>query len=664
MTTGPIQRIARERLEQRQDAELSAAWVSVEHTPPAPAGGQWLSEDDSHPGVDHSDAPVLIMFSRPAGPAYQALLAHGQAGARVYVLAPAGWEPTDSAVARCPKVLIRRLSEVPVSGVHTPSGAHLWMGADVGDSSPWRLRLVPEQASAFRQVFLRLFWHEATDEAFSGGKGLDFRAAGSRPFDVPELTRTSPVRLVEPTAKLSPVGEGGLIHLTTTSPPAGQPVCLWLPPSGDHHEALANLVRDGAQVRWRDRSLPDLVIQGSSGTALLPGSKRRLRIELTREQAADAAAVLEQPGCWSFRESIRLGDHADDGAKIWLRDAVAAEPVEAEQYIALPDVQADELRGVPEAGPSTWPQPQPLALTTRYGWTVVPPRVPEDASEEPLIGRWKKVDADWLDRLSKAREALDAADGSRGRIGRAFSRLVSAMMGFERTQSGLLTEITVLAARCPSEAGPADSPALLARLERVEEQTKKLTSDLQEAERKAREDEEREQQEEQWRRRGEEARTALPERRIQLVEAEATLPGIEEQLAALSEELKTAGKKTKRSLGARRGKLSDEKTRLGRTIQRLADEITSLEQTASEPFTFVPPTQPRMRSTGSGGRFVPSSATARPANPVPSEALPEVGVLRSQKGKRYLVIDRWEDLDLGEQAASRLKAVLVAPEDA
>jgi hypothetical protein len=49
---------------------------------------------------------------------------------------------------------------------------------------------------------------------------------------------------------------------------------------------------------------------------------------------------------------------------------------------------------------------------------------------------------------------------------------------------------------------------------------------------------------------------------------------------------------------------------------------------------------------------------------VPDEAPPEVGALRSQKGQRYLVIQTWEELAKGEQAAARLSAKLVAPENA
>lgn len=663
MITGPIQRIARDRLEQRQDVKLPAAWIELDHTLPAHSRGQWLSEDSSGPTVGQHDAPVLIMFTQPSGAAYQALLAHGQSGARVYVLAPAGWEPKDSAVVRCPKVLIRRLPEVPATGVHSVSGAHVWMGAAPGGATPWRLRLAAEQAAAFRHLFLRLFWHDANDEAFGGGKRLSFRPAGARPFDVPELTGCAPVRLVAPTAQLDSVARGGLTHLTKASTAVGQPDHLWLPPSGNHHEALASLTRSGAQVRWQDRCLPDMAIHGSTGTALLPGTKHRLRIDFTREQAADAAALLQQPGLWSFQESVRLGHHAEDGARIWLKDAGAAKRVEDEQTISMADVLATGLRAASSATPDSWPEPQPLALTTRYCWTVVPPRVPSGATEDALIGRWNKVDDSWEDRLSKAREALEAAAGNRGRIGRAFSRLMSAMMGFERTHGGLLKEIGALGDLRPSESGPSAAPALLTRLQRLEEQTNSLQSDLEEAERKAREDEEREKQEKQWRRLGEEARRTIPERRADLAEAKAARPALDEQLATLAEESKDAGKKAKRSLSARRAKLDDERTRLKRTIQRLNDEIAALERTASEPFTFTSPPRPRARSKGSGGRFVPASSAARPSNPVPDEALPAVGALRSQKGKRYLVIDRWEDLNLGEKEASRLKAVLVAPED-
>jgi hypothetical protein len=665
MSTGPIQPIARDRVEQRQDVKLPTAWIGLEHPPPDTSQRQWLTQDNtSPPATAHADTPVLIMFAAPAGPAFEALLAQGQAGARVYVLAPAGWEPKDSAIIRCPKVLIRRLPEVPASAVHTASGTDLWMGAERGGAAPWRLRLVPDQASAFRQAFLRLFWHEATDEAFSGGIHLAFRAAGTRPFDVPDLTATASVRLLPPTAQTGADNGGAvLVNCTNSSPPEGQPNHLWLSPSGDHHGHLAKLVRSGARVQWQDRSLPDLTIQGASGTALLPGTRHRMQIELTQEQAADVADLLQQTGSWNFQETVRLGDHNHDGATIWLEGAGAAHSIEPEQRIDLPEVGAKSLRAMAASTPSSWPPPQPLALTARYRWTVVPPRVPASASEDPLIGRWQKVDTNWVSRIGKARAALEAAEGRRGRIGRAFSKLMSAMMGFERTQTGLLADVVALDELRPSEAGPEDAATLFSRLERLEDETKKLKSDLEKAEHKALEDEARETQKTQWHQREEEAQRALPEHRSNLKELEDGRLTLDKQLAALSEELKSAGKKAKRSLSAQQGKLKDESTRLDRKTQRLNDEISALERSTAESFLFVPPAQPTMRSKGSGGRFVPASSAARPSSTVPSEALPEVGSLRVHKSKRYLVIDRWEDLDLGEQDASRLKALLVAPED-
>jgi predicted nucleic acid-binding Zn-ribbon protein len=387
-----------------------------------------------------------------------------------------------------------------------------------------------------------------------------------------------------------------------------------------------------------------------------------MHIDLTREQAEEAGVLLRQDGAWLFRESIRLGDHAHDGARIWLKSAGAAEPVETEQSITMPEVHANGLRDVSSATPSSWPAPHPLALTTRYRWTVVPPRVPAGAIEDALIRRWKKSDTDWLSRLSDIQTSLEAAEGSQGRIARTFSSLMSAMMGFKRTQGSLLKKVTALTERRPSKAGPAIASDLFTHLKRLEEQTKTLQVDLEEAERKAREDEEREKQKKQWRRKSDDARRDIPEHKKELADAESRRPGLEEQIAALSEELKNAGKKAKRRLGAQRGKLKDESTRLDKTIQSLIEKIASLEQTASEPFTFRPPKQPSSRSKGAGGRFVPASSSARPSNPVPAEALPGVGLLRSLKGRRYLVIDCWEDLVLGEAEANRLEADLVAPE--
>jgi hypothetical protein len=310
------------------------------------------------------------------------------------------------------------------------------------------------------------------------------------------------------------------------------------------------------------------------------------------------------------------------------------------------------------------PAAQPLALAVRYQWTVVPPRVPAGAEEDALVGRWRKLDEDWTTRLARVREALVAADGNRGRIGRAFSRLVSAMLGFERTHGGLLARVGALEGQRPSAAGPSGAPALLAQLGEIEVAARKLQADLEEAERKAREDEEREKQQAAWQSRVDAANRDLPDHRTALTTAENRRSANADELRGIEESLKSADKKARKDLTANQRKLSDDLQRANKEITRLRSEITGLEQQAAERFEFRPPPTPAGRLAQPGGRFVPPASSARPAANVPDEALPDVGSLRSHEGQRYLVIHTWDQLTAGEQTAARLSAKLVAPENA
>ena len=97
---------------------------------------------------------------------------------------------------------------------------------------------------------------------------------------------------------------------------------------------------------------------------------------------------------------------------------------------------------------------------------------------------------------------------------------------------------------------------------------------------------------------------------------------------------------------------------------RLRAEGASLEKQSAERFEFRPSTPQAIRATKPSGRFVPPTPEASQASVIPDQALPEVGVLRSHRGQRYLAIATWEELAVGEQAAKRLSAKLVGPENA
>lgn len=668
MKKGPIRRIAREHVERRDDARLQTAWVGTTTTRDAVSSlrtTHLVHSAQASPVVVDPGTPVLVMLRTAHTPIMAELLVPASAGERVYVLAPAGWgQPKiDPQLLACRTVLIRRVPEVPVAGVYRSSEAKIWMGATPGGAAPWCLRLDREQAVAFRLLFLRLFWHQATDEGWTDGKQFSFRTAAERPFDVPEPPRSAPLRLLGADTPLEIDTRDALVHLSDGVPPSGSPRRLWFPISGSHHQPLARLVREGAEVVWEDRQLPDLVIGRRKAVAYLPGTLGRLLIELNPAQAADAARILDAPASWRFGTDLRLGDHAQSGKLLWLDGAQAACPVEVEQIISLPDVQSEQVRATPETSPASWPMAQPLALTARYKWMALPPRLPGGSEEDPLVGHWRQLDEEWSKRRSKVRDALQEIDSHRGRVGRAFSRLLNAMLGFERTQRNLLDALTALDEKLLSSAGPADAPGLLQQLTSIEDKARTLQGDQEEAERKAQEQEEREKQEREWKSRIDVASRDLPERCKALADKESLLPDLVNALATVEDDLKAADKKAKKDLQVQQQRISDDLAKLKADIKRLKQEVEDLEQRAAETFVFKPATKATMRQTQGAGRFVPQPAHARAATVIPEEALPEVGALRRHRGQRYLVIEIWEELTAGEQAAARLKARLVAPEN-
>lgn len=674
---GPIQRLVRDRVERRDDARLPTAWFGSDASPPpAPElGAVHLFRD--HGGVTSLDrsAPVLILLAGDHPGALAELVTHGEARERVYVLAPAGWGTgrLEAAILSYPTVLIRRVPEVPVSGVLRASGARIWAGATYGGTAPWCLRLDSGQADALRQIFLRLFWHDAVDEGWTGGKQLAFRPPAERPFDVPPLSNAAPVRLVAAEMQLD-ASRGGFVHITAGAPPTVTPHRLWIPASGDHHEALARLRRGGTEVAWTNRDLPELAVGPGAGAALLPGSRVRLRVELNAAQIGEVERLLSQPPAWRFGVDVRLGDHSEAGVLFRLHGASAAAALEREQNIEVGNVQAEQLRAAPQTAPVTVPAPHPLALVVRYRWTVIPPRLPTGASEDPLVGRWRKLDGDWSARIGKAREALEGAEQHRGRLRSAFSRLLSAMLGFERTHGALHKQLDALAARTPSVDGPRGAPGLLGQLSALEEQVLRLQGDLEETERKAREEQEREKQEGEWKARVKKAKQELATRREALAAREGQMPGLTAELTTVEQGLKDTkedipkdanktGTNLKKDLQARQRRISDDLAKLDKDLKRLRAEIDGLEGQAAEQFTFKPLANPTARPAQAAGRFVPAAGLAKSVTPTPDEALPEVGDLRHHRGQRYLVIDSWGALEAGESASRRLKASLVAPED-
>jgi len=659
MMQGPIKRIVRDRNVSRTDTRVPTAWISESTTPPMWTDGDCLRRTPGFAATD-GNAPVLVLLGNECEDARTALLNYAAAGARVYVLVGPGWgkDQVDSEVLQAPYVLIRRLEEVPATAVHTRAEeAVLWIGGG------FILRLDRSQAEALRQIFLRLFWHEAIEEAWSGGRQFIWRPPGERPFDIPELPGSALVRWEPPNARLNGNTRGALINLHSDNPPEQPPRRLWIPAGPNHHDRLAKLIRAGTEILWADRGLPDLLVNDGHGEVLLPGTRGRLRVRLTSGQVPEVARLLEAASVWRFQIDVRLGDHEHGEAQFWLPDEPAPRRLKVEQLIELPDIEANSLREVSTTEPTDLPPADPLALAVRYQWRVVPPRVPPGAKEDKMVSRWQKLDEDWAERLEKLREALVAAEQDQRRLGRELQRLASAMLGYKRKHDKLLNRVKELEEERPSKAGPTGAPALLTQLGEIEQDVNMLQADMREVERKAREDEEREKQRDAWQKRVDEANRVLPNRRETLNTVEKERDALKEKLDGIQKELKSANKEAKKDLKARQHKLSDELKRKEKEVNRLRHEISAIKQRTREEFEFKPPA-PKRREAQAGPRFVPTTSDSPVAAQVPDEALPEIGSLREYKGKRYLVIETWEQLEPGESIASRLAAELVAPENA
>lgn len=665
---GKISRLAQEHVERRDHVRVPTAWIGAEAAPGMRRGGTpWLCHVDEAGEIAAARGPVLVMLGGEGAGPTSALLAHAEAGERVYVLSASGWDPraAHARLRSSPRVLLRRVPQLAVSGILTSLGAWLWVGDRGGADARWRLRLDDEQAEALRQSFLRLFWHAAIDEAWTGAQPPVFRPARERRFEVPEPSSRAPIRIVHADAVLDLDAPAELVHLAGGEPPSGSPRRLWLPPSGSHHDRLASLVRGGAEVRWIDRGLPDVAIGAQRGVMLLPGAGgQRWRIALNREQAGATAALLEQPGAWRFEINVRLGDHAAGVTRVQPSGAVAAEPVQPEQVIDAGSVQAALLSSVAGERPASWPPPAALSLSIRYRWTVLPPRLPARTEEDGIVKKWRQLDDRWAKRRAQAQAELTGMARERERLGQRYKQLTSALLGFARTESHLCAALATLAARTPSAAGPSSAGEVLGELARIEEEARGLQRALEVAEREAQVAEAREAQEAAWRRSVEEARQTLLDRRTALSGAQAQWTELEAALEGIAAALGSADPDAKKDLEARRAKLSDERKRLDKRIPGLEHEVAELARREAKPFDFKPPSAPAKLPPATAAPYVPAASALPHALAVPEEALPAVGQLRGLHGQRYLVVETWEELAAGEAAAARLKAQLVAPEDA
>ncbi len=672
----------------RSSTRVSMAWVRTASSQPK-KGAPWqlaLSQPSNSNRIvpfcligEDWKAPTSVRFPwgetflamlgpRPPSDIIEAMLDAADQGARVYLLASPGFASDGNGPGlrdrKSARVLVRRVDGLPCSAwlSHRGKEADIFLGADQKMPPRWRLTLSPNQAEAFYRIFLHLFWHEAEDESFTGEGPLKFHAPSERPFDAPRPGPRSCIRLHSEGEEPWPrKGQVMVVRRGEIPDLQGMNVVL-TPPGGIGQKNLAAKVSRGVNVAWEETWLPDLVWEDSGASLKLESAKYRLVLDLDERQTSALGQLLqtalEQP-TWRFQLDIPLSKISGD---VWLPDSEKATSPVAELSLSCAPVAVVSLKEMPAAIPAKKPIPPVLARSVMWRWTVAPPRLPAGAMEDPLAAEWRRLDDSMNQRLKRVRERLDAIREHEGTIGKAFKLLAGSLLGFGQSREKLLKRLDELQSTTPSKVGPEAAPDLLTRVREIEQETERLEGNLTEAERKAKEEQERQKQEAEWKAGQEKARSEL-----EAIEKDDLPRNIQERSKKEAEIVGLGGESLiPKDIEARRRKLENDLERVRKVIAGLENKKASLRDRIAVPFEFNPARQVPVsggKKGKEGGRFIPQ-ATPIPVDNVPDEALPGTGQLFLVKDRRYLVIERWEQLDAGESEAARLKANLVAPMEA
>lgn len=664
--------LQRERIEDRRRTAIRG-WVEErKDSSPARDRGPLRGADTFDPAqllaTTSPETPLLLLLaSHPPAALTAALMSAAGRGHRIYVLATTGFGEGNRdpglRESRHARVLVRRVSDLPGSALLVGRGqaGALWLGSEA--DVPWVLRLTESQGAAWFQVFLHLFWHRASDEAFTTGKPLQFAKAQQRPFDV-ALSDQLPVRIYDETRPLPPA-PGGIIASPTGLPSSSAPRVLLTPPSGARHSLLAEWASAGCQIIWANLRLPSFAVSAERGVVALQSASWTVHADLDDAQArafSDVANAVGSAPSWRFHASVTL--ETIGSRSVWLEGAAKPEIPAGEETLDAGRVQAPELGAVQAFEPAAWPKPRPLSLVARWRWIVDPPREPVGIPEDKLHASWRAVDMDATKRLQTVAAQLELANKRGAGLAEKFVTLAGALLGFDRNREELRQEVVLLAADNPfSRHGSAGALERLRRLRALEERASRLGKDLDKAQQDAEREAEIQRQRDDWERTRKEKAEALESRGSRLGAAKETLVRLTAERAGVEEEQKNEKDElAKKHLYAKKKKLDDEVSAATKEIHSLAAEVRGMQEWLSQ--KFEPRAQesrpaPVLKPTA-GARFVPH-ASESVEDSVPPEGLPAVGTLRSTKQQRYLVIATWGHLDPGEAEAKRLSAKLVAP---
>lgn len=617
---------------------------------------QWLQEPTLAFMLGHAPPDTLI----------NTVLKAANAQIRVYVLAGPdlgeGRRDPGFRDLKHARVLVRRLPHpLPCSAILARRGeaSQVWLGNGTHHGSDYSVHLSKTQGAALFQAYLHLFWHQAREEAFGGDGPLTFGPALARPFDALAPDLRAPVRLLS----RNDVRFEGALGDTLYDPNAMQALSpmtslrlILTPAAGSGQSMLAAFAKKGTVIVWEDGGFPPFCIGEDHGMMELGSDPWRLRMTLEPDQARALhrfAHETAQRATFRFYQDVPLERLPGE---VWLPNADKPASVVHVENIAAGTVTAKEIREMPTTNAASYREPAPLALSAHYTWSVQPPRVPSVAKEDPLLEQWRIADARAKSLVEDLVKRLDATVSHTATLKR-FKDMAGKLLGLGSAQSRLRDKLVICGKTIPSTIGPEDARTRFSEMMDIDEQLRRHADDVVKEEHQAELNEERQRQE---RAHEEMHRKAVHD----LAQVQEDLEQERNRLENGLMELKTRefGDEKERQAALKKREFDATKQ-----IKKLEARVRELEVDVAKPFEFIPPHRPELvKAGGKGGttvsKFVPQANGALDIV-VPTEALPQVGHLRKTKDARYLVIDRWEHVILGEREALRLGARLVAPEE-
>jgi hypothetical protein len=661
MRQGEIREITRRSHVCRKNERLSSAWITkYGFLSSENRDGEWITSQLPSTAETNEDYALLFFGSNETEEMHTALQDCVRSCSRIYALAGENWhEKQKITPSIIEKTLLRCVQEVPFSAIYTKKNA--WIVLCKGEF----FRLSEEQAENLRLLFLRFFWHEATKEGYFSNEEWIWQKANARPFDIPLLSLSDAIRWDDVTKKLTSKSADSLLYLTEDPPPSHPLKRLWFPASHQHHEALKKLAQAGTEIVWDEtKKLPQILIEDDDGEIFFVGKKGRLRIRLTQEQIDDFTRLLEEDARWYFHTDVCLGSPAHQTSYFWLSDTPSPALLITEQPISITSsVVASSLRTLNETEPLSFPPPHSLALSVVYTWTVEPPRIPKGSQKDPLYKKWEQFDKAWQARLKKLEEHLTLLPkDSSSPLSKAISWFGNALLGFQKKEEEILSRIEKIKSYLPSKGSTEETHTQIEELCKMEEEAASLLKDIEEKNHKAQEEAEEQKQRE-------EHDLAIEVFQKQLQEEHSQLEEKDQELQKTKEELKKIDspfhKDEQTNTQSQKNKLLYDQKNTEKKIKEIRAKIEKLQAEIKKPFQFSHSKEiksPKFTERAQHSSLSSEKTSKFSLPEVPEETLPALGELRLHHDRRYLVIEKWEELEMGEKEAERLRAHIVTLE--